>query len=206
MKLKLCGLRRHEDIEMINEVMPDCVGFIFAPTRRYVSPTSVRELCRGLAAGIKKVGVFVNSPIGMLVATSKISGVDAVQLHGDETAEYIRALRKRFDGEIWKAVRVRKPEDIKKAEQLPVDMLLYDSFVPGEYGGTGKEINLGAIIAAGPKKPFYLAGGINAGNLDEILSIVQPYGIDISSGFEVDGYKSKDKLGEIMNKLKGRYR
>ena len=201
MKLKLCGLRRPEDIEMTNLAKPDYAGFICAPTRRYVSPSAVRELCAGLDPAIKKVGVFVNEPVGMLVTAAKISGVDVVQLHGDETADYIAALRKRFSGEIWKAVRVRAPEDVKKAELLPADMLLYDSFVPGEYGGTGKRANLAAITCAGPTKPFFLAGGINSENLEEILSETEPFGIDVSSGFETGGVKDGAKLTEFMNTL-----
>ena len=205
MKLKLCGLRRPQDIEMINEARPDYVGFIFAPTKRYVSPEAVRELCRELDPDIKKVGVFVNEPVEKLISAVETSGVDVVQLHGDEDIEDIYSIRRRFSGEIWKAIRVRLPLDIRRAEALPVDMLLYDSFVAGEYGGTGKRANIAAITDAAPVKPFFLAGGINIENLDEILSAVNPWGIDISSGFETNGAKDQEKLSELMNKLKGRY-
>lgn len=206
MKLKLCGLRRPEDIEMINEVKPDYAGFIFAPTKRYVSPEYVRELCRGLDPDIKKVGVFVNESAEIIAGAAEVSGIDAVQLHGDEKIDDIYKLREYFDGEIWKGIRVRLPLDIRRAEALPVDMLLYDSFVAGEYGGTGKRANIAAITDAVPVKPFILAGGINAENLDSILSQVTPWGIDISSGFEVDGVKNKEKLSELMKTLKGRFK
>ncbi len=204
MKLKLCGLRRPEDIEMINEAGPDYVGFIFAPTRRYVAPETVRELCQGLDPGIKKVGVFVNETAEKMAETAEISDVDIIQLHGDEGIDEIYRLRELFPGEIWKGVRVRLPLDIRRAEALPVDMLLYDSFVAGEYGGTGKRANMAAISDAEPAKPFFLAGGINAENIDEILSAISPWGIDISSGFEEGGLKNREKLMGIMNKLKGR--
>lgn len=205
MKLKLCGLRRPEDIEMVNEARPDYVGFIFAPTRRYVSPETVRELSRELEPGIRKVGVFVNESAETIARVAETSGIDIVQLHGDESIEDFYRLRELFGGEIWKGVRVRLPLDIRRAEALPADMLLYDSFVAGEYGGTGRRANISAITDAAAVKPFFLAGGINAENLNSILSLITPWGIDISSGFEVDGVKNKEKLSQLMKTLKGRF-
>ena len=204
MKLKLCGIRRPEDVEMINEAEPDYIGFVFAPTWRQISPETAFELGQGLKNSIKKVGVFVNEPIDTLLSSAKSAGLDVVQLHGQEDESYISLVRKGFGGEIWKAVRVQTPSDVKKAETLSADMLLYDSFVPGVLGGSGKRLDLNNILNANPTRPFFLAGGIKAENIDEILYDVTPYGLDISSAFEVDKRKNRDKLNELMNILKGR--
>lgn len=204
MKLKLCGIRRPEDVEMINEANPDYIGFVFAPTWRQISPETAYELGLSLKEGIKKVGIFVNEPIQNLLTAAKTAGLDVVQLHGQEDEAYISQVRKGFDGEIWKAVRVQSPADVKTAETLSADMLLYDSFVPGVLGGSGKRLDLNNILSAGPTRPFFLAGGINTENIDEILSEVTPYGLDISSAFETDRRKDKEKLNELMKILKGR--
>ncbi len=204
MKLKLCGLRLPQDVEIVNEASPDYIGFIFAPSKRYIEPSRAAELGRGLEKDIKKVGVFVNEAAASVLQTAETAGLDVIQLHGDEDGEYIRLLRQAFTGEIWKAVRVRSSADVKAAEALPADMLLYDSFVKGEYGGSGKRADLNAITAANPSRPFFLAGGINAENIDRILNAVTPYGLDISSGFETGGVKDRAKLQNIMNALKGR--
>lgn len=204
MKLKLCGLRFPEDIAMVNEYSPDYIGFVFAGTKRRITPEAAAELGVRLNSGIKKVGVFVNEPPEELASAAKTAALDAVQLHGDENEEYIQAVRGLFGGEIWKAVRVRCPMDVTEAQRLSADMLLYDSFVQGEYGGSGKRADLSAILSARPEKPFFLAGGLNAQNLEEILAKIRPYGLDISSGFETDGKKDRQKLEALMNALKGR--
>ncbi len=205
MKLKLCGIRRDQDIEIMNRAMPDYIGFIFVPaSKRYIAPETAAKLSQKLNKGIKKVGVFVNEEPENLLNAANIADLDVIQLHGDENPDYINSLRRGFHGEIWKAVRVKAPADVKYAEGLPADMLLYDSFSAIGYGGTGKRADLKSILAAKPQRPFFLAGGINAGNLREILDSVTPYGIDISGGFEVNGVKDQGRLNEILSILKGR--
>ena len=200
MKLKFCGIRRPEDIELINVYTPDYIGFILAEGyRRTVSAEKVKELCKGLNVNVKKVGVFVNQPIEQVVSAYEKSGIDILQLHGDESAEYIDELRKLTDLEIWKAVRVKSISDIVKADSLNVDKILIDSFVKGIYGGTGKTADWNIIKQAEKliKTPYFLAGGLDAENLSEALEILNPYGIDISGGIETDGVKSEEKMKQI---------
>lgn len=200
MKLKFCGIRRPQDIQLINMHTPDYIGFILAEGyRRTVSPETVRELCGKLEADVKKVGVFVNQTVEEVVSASEKSGIDILQLHGDETAEYIDELRKFTDLEIWKAVRVKSVDDIIRADSLNADKILIDSFVKGVYGGTGKTADWNIVRQAEKliKTPYFLAGGLNAGNLPEALEILNPYGIDISGGIETDGIKSEEKMKRI---------
>ena len=98
-------------------------------------------------------------------------------------------------------------KDIKEAQQLPVDKLLLDTFTEGKdmYGGTGKVMNYDLIPKEGIRKPFFIAGGLHSKNIKEITKKVHPYGIDISSGIETDGYKDLKKMKEIMQITGGRH-
>lgn len=199
MKLKLCGIRRAQDVDMINKVSPDFIGYIFyEKSRRYISPENAKKLNEMLNEGISPVGVFVNKSVEETAEIANGLSLKAVQLHGDEDESYIRRLRELYGGEIWKAVRVQGLEDIQKCVGYSADMLLLDAFTPN-YGGSGKRIDLSFVKKADLKRPFFLAGGINAQNLGEILSEISPCGIDVSSGFETEGIKDENKLMEFIN-------
>lgn len=204
MKVKLCGIKRPEDIVFMNEFLPDYVGFVFAGTKRCVTPETAAGLAQHLDGKIKKAGVFVNERPESAVQTVNLVGLDVVQLHGDETAQDITVLRKLLPGvEIWKAVRVRDRGSIPASLRLGADLLLLDSFSRNEYGGTGRTANFGLIREANLKIPFFLAGGLNSENLPGAIRELSPYGVDISSGIETGGVKDRRKIGQIMRILRG---
>lgn len=201
-KLKLCGIRRNEDVDYLNEFPPDYAGFVFAESPRRVTLKQVRELSKRLLPQITKVGVFVNQPIETMRDFS--DEISVFQLHGDEDEGYIEQLRKIIPRgcEIWKAVRVKSTEDILKANDLPVDKLLLDAFTKDSYGGTGKTANWDLIASTRISKPFFAAGGITVGNLSEAASKLNPFGIDISSGIETEGIKDREKIKEITQTIR----
>lgn len=204
MKIKFCGIRRPEDIAFLNEFRPDYAGFVFAGQKRRVSPKTAASLAEKLNHEIGKVGVFVNEPPESIARTAHLAGLNVVQLHGDETACEVEALRKLLPGiEIWKAVRVRDRESIPAALGLGADLLLLDSFSKDEYGGTGKTADFSLIREANLKEPFFLAGGLNSDNLENSVRELSPYGVDISSGIETDGVKDRRKIEQIMRILRG---
>lgn len=208
LKVKMCGMRRKEDIAYANEVKPDAIGYIFfSKSKRYVTGQQARELDQNLDQKILSVGVFVNETIEKVTEIANEVPLDVIQLHGDEDVIYIEQLRQQTDKEIWKAVRVKDTKDIKEAQQLPVDKLLLDTFTEGKdmYGGTGKIMNYDLIPKEGIRKPFFIAGGLHSKNIKEITEKVHPYGIDISSGIETDGYKDLKKMKEIMQITGGRH-
>lgn len=201
MKLKFCGIRRMEDVLLMNEFRPDYIGYIFAESKRRISPETAAILSEALDKRIQKVGVFVDAPPEEIAQTAKTARLDVIQLHGNEGAETVTELRKLLPrAEIWKAVRVQTAKDIKKAQKLFCDRLLLDSFSLEAAGGTGKVANLAAVKESGASG-FFLAGGLNAENITEILKEMRPYGADISSGIEQDGFKSREKILEIMRCL-----
>lgn len=212
-KIKLCGMMKPCDIEYANRVKPDLVGFIFANTRRKISPAQAKQFREALDAEIPAVGVFVNEDISVITSLVQNGCIDMIQLHGEEDADYIRRLREICDVPVIKAVKVQMVEQIRQAAALPVDYLLLDTYRKGVLGGTGEafdwELLREAKIAAGDTaegdtaegelfgKPYFLAGGLHAGNLREAAALGS-YGLDVSSGIETDGSKDFTKMVEVM--------
>lgn len=196
------------DIEYANRVKPDLVGFIFANTRRKISAAQAKQFREALDAEIPAVGVFVNEDISVIVSLVQDGCIDMIQLHGEEDADYIRRLREICDVPVIKAVKVQTVEQIRQAAALPVDYLLLDTYRKGVLGGTGEafdwELLREAKAAAGDTaegalfgKPYFLAGGLHAGNLREAAALGS-YGLDVSSGIETEGSKDFDKMVEVM--------
>jgi phosphoribosylanthranilate isomerase len=194
-KIKICGLTRLGDIEAVNEAMPDFIGFIFAESRRKVTTEQAAEMKKHLDTRVKSVGVFVNAELSEIERIACAGIVDLIQLHGDEDAEYITEVRHRTGLPVIKAVRVQSPAQVLRAQALPCDYLLLDTFDKNAYGGTGKTFDYALIPKLG--KPFFLAGGLKARNIAEALAI-RPYGVDISGGVETDGVKDAGKIREIV--------
>lgn len=203
MKIKMCGLRRPDDIIYANEYLPDYIGFVFAESRRKVSGREAKKLGEQLDPSIKKVGVFVNEPLRSLISISEEAGLDIIQLHGDEGEEYIKEVKHETGKELWKAVRVRMVKDIQEAQRLPADKLLLDSFSEESYGGTGKVMDFAVLDQADIRKPYFIAGGLTVENLPEILKKAEPYGIDISSGIETEGVKDREKMLKVIQCVRG---
>ena len=203
MKIKMCGLRRPDDIIYANECLPDYIGFVFAESRRKVSGREAKKLGEQLDPSIKKVGVFVNEPFRSLISISEEAGLDIIQLHGDEGEEYIKEVKHETGKELWKAVRVRMVKDIQEAQRLPADKLLLDSFSEESYGGTGKVMDFAVLDQADIRKPYFIAGGLTVENLPEILKKAEPYGIDISSGIETEGVKDREKMLKVIQCVRG---
>ena len=203
MKIKMCGLRRPDDIIYANECLPDYIGFVFAESRRKVSGEEAKNLGVQLDPFIKKVGVFVNEPVRSLITISEQAGLDIIQLHGDEGEDYIKEVKHETGKELWKAVRVRTVKDIQEAQRLPADKLLLDSFSEESYGGTGKVMDFAVLDQADIRKPYFIAGGLTVENLPEILKKAEPYGIDISSGIETEGVKDREKMLKVIQCVRG---
>lgn len=202
MKIKLCGLKRIEDIEAVNEAKPDYIGFIFAKkSRRYVSTETAERLKQHLNPDIEAVGVFVNKDIDKVIEQAKKQVIDVIQLHGEEDVAYVKDLKKAVDVPIIKAISMTKPDarqQISMWEISDVDYLLLDS----GNGGTGEQFNYKLLQEIGNlKKPYFLAGGLNPENLENAVQRLknnQPYALDLSSGIETNGIKDLDKIKKAV--------
>lgn len=199
--VKFCGMRRPHDIEYANECCPDYVGFILTDGfKRTVSKEDFLALEKGLDKDIKRVGVFVNERPKNILEMAEY--LDVIQLHGDEDHTTVFYYSDKTNSEIWKAVRAKSPEDIERYKWNHIDKLLIDSFSEDGVGGTGKRIDTEIVKSAKIEKPFFIAGGITAENIVEIVRDTEPYGVDISSGIETDGFKDLQKMKKIMQILR----
>lgn len=189
MKIKLCGLTRPCDIEAVNELQPDYIGFVFAKkSRRYVSPEKAKELKAMLAPGIQAVGVFVNEEPEQIAALLEAGTIDVAQLHGQESETEIRRLRELIDHPLIQAFRIDTEQDVERANASTADYVLLDSGA----GGTGTVFDWDLLQAI--RRPYFLAGGLDTENLGTVKAKLNPYGVDVSSGIETDGYKDKEKM------------
>lgn len=192
-KIKLCGMKRSCDIDYVNELMPDYIGFVFAPkSKRYVTFDEAESLRKRLNSGITPVGVFVNEAIESIEYLTRRGIIGAVQLHGSEDSEYIRRLRSRTDCPIIQAFCIETERDIAEAEKSEADYIMLDSG-----GGTGKAFN--HLLIGGIKKDFFLAGGLSSDNVADAIHRYAPYAVDASSSLETDGMKDKNKLAAFVN-------
>lgn len=189
-KIKICGLSRPCDIEYVSEAKPDFCGFIInvPKSKRNVSPDTVRQLVKNLSSDVKPVGVFVNAPMDEIAALTEDGTLAYVQLHGKEDEAYIAALREKIHVPIIQAFKVSCPEDVAHAQQSSADYILLDN----GSGGTGKTFDWSHLRDI--TRPYILAGGLGPDNLGLAVSQLAPWGVDLSSGVETDGFKDKNKV------------
>ena len=191
-KIKLCGLSRPCDIETVNQLKPDYIGFVFATkSKRYVTYRKAAELKSRLSPEIKAVGVFVNECPQETVKLLKNGIIDMVQLHGGEAEDDIARLRRLTDRPIIKAFRIETAYDIKAANQSTADYILLDSGA-----GTGTVFDWSLVNSVG--RPYFLAGGLDADNVADAVKALRPFAVDVSSGIETDGLKDKAKMAAFI--------
>ncbi len=196
-KIKICGLKRTEDIELANKILPDYIGFMFwENSKRYIPVEKAAELKKMLDPHIKAVGVYVDEDPIKLANTANEGIIDIIQLHGEEDEEYISRLRGLTDKKIIKAFRIRSEADALAADKSSADAVLLDS--GSGIGGTGKSFDRSLIKAV--KRDYFLAGGLTPENVTEAISECSPYAVDVSSGVETDSLKDADKMTAfVMN-------
>lgn len=191
-KIKLCGLSRPCDIQAANALMPDYIGFVFAPkSKRYVTPEKARTLKQMLLPGIQAVGVFVNEEPETVAKLLQDGTVDIVQLHGTEDEAYIRQLRRLTDRPIIRAFPVEASGDMESIEQSSADYILLDS-------GAGTGTVFDWTLIQNITRPFFLAGGLDPDNAADAVRTLHPYAVDVSSGIETGGKKDKSKMAAFV--------
>lgn len=201
-RVKMCGTTRIEDALAAVRFGVDALGFIFyAKSPRYVAPQQAAAIVASLPPFIDRVGVFVDAPLNEVVQLARL-GLSFVQLHGSETPEYCRELRKSLpECGIVKAFRVGAEtcRDTFRPHELCVDAFLLDTYVKGARGGTGLVFDWTLIDKLGLTRPLILAGGLSPENVTLAIEAVHPYAIDINSGIEVQaGIKDHQRLQALM--------
>ena len=191
-KIKLCGMFRPEDIGYANEVKPDFVGFVLAEGfRRKITRAQAAEFRRALDPEIPAAGVFVDNPSEEVISYLREGIIQMAQLHGNETEEDIRYIQAVTGKPVMKAVKITGRYDVEAWLDSAADYLLFD-------GGTGSGVTFDWSVLTGIDRDFFLAGGLNAGNLLAAAEKVHPFAVDLSSGVETDGVKDLNKMREVV--------
>jgi len=204
-KIKICGLKRQEDIEYVNELFPDYIGFVFAKSKRQVDSNLAKALGDLLDKRIKKVGVFVDEDINIVKNIAKDADLDILQFHGHEDQAYLCRFK---DFTIWKSksidVSMKNSDDhiMDEINSYPIDGVVLDSSIKGVSGGFGERFNWNLIYKLNIEKKLILAGGLTTENVCKALEIAKPYAVDISSGVETDGVKDFKKIKKFIEKVR----
>ena len=196
-RIKICGITNEEDALAAARFGADALGFIFAPSPRRIAPEKARQIIKVLPPLVQTVGVFVDEDLGEVSSVAEMCGLDILQFHGSESADYCDS----FDRRVIKAIRLRNPHDIKSLAKYDgvVQALLLDTYLPDKVGGTGMTFNWEWALEAGKYGRIILAGGLSPENVATAISIVKPYGVDASSSLEQSpGVKDHEKIMQFI--------
>ncbi len=201
-KIKICGLRRPQDIEAVNAARPDFAGFVVEVpgSRRSVDKRELRELAGRLEEGILSVGVFVNAPPELVAELLEEGTLDLAQLHGQEDEIYMAELRRLTEKPLIQAFSIQTGQDTEQALESRADYLLLDQ----GRGGTGQTFDWSLLPEI--NRPFFLAGGLGEENLERAIRQVRPWAVDLSSSLETDGQKDPEKIlraVDLVRRLNG---
>ena len=189
-KIKICGLRRPQDIEAVNAARPDFAGFVVEVpgSRRSVDKRELRELAGRLEEGILSAGVFVNAPPELVAELLEEGTLDLAQLHGQEDEIYMAELRRLTEKPLIQAFSIQTGQDAEQALESRADYLLLDQ----GRGGTGQTFDWSLLPEI--NRPFFLAGGLGEENLERAIRQVRPWAVDLSGSLETDGQKDPEKI------------
>lgn len=199
MLIKICGITSSEIAETAVQAGADFLGFVFAKSKREISADQARKIIAALPEHVKSVGVFVNKDVQEIEKIARITGLDLIQLHGEESAETVSSLTlpviKSLPG---------TEEGIKKAAQYDAaSYLLMDSPpLPHAHGGNGISFNWSMLKDYTFSNQLILAGGLTPENVAEAIQLVNPSGVDVSSGVETDEKKDPDKIKAFIQAAK----
>lgn len=200
MLVKICGLQTIEAANVAAEAGADFIGFVFAPSKRQITPERAAEIAQSLPPTVQKVGVFVNETVENMKKIADQVGLEIIQLHGDESPETVAQLP-------FQVIKAFSIDQINQQEiqSFPVDYYLIDSPAGKHRGGTGQSFDwqLMTELSIDPQKVI-LAGGLNLTNVQAAIQEVNPIGIDVSSGVETNGKKDHDKIKQFILHAKGR--
>ncbi len=201
-KVKVCGITSPEDARVAAGSGADAIGLVFAESPRRVSAQEAREISAALPEGVARVGVFVSEEPEEVLRIAREVGLDYAQLHGDETAEEVAAVR---EGglKVIKALRVRGAESLEALGEHEADLLLLDAYSEKMRGGTGERFDWSLAKELEGYANILVSGGLNPENVREVIELFEPYGVDASSSLEdAPGKKNRDRVRRFVSAAK----
>ncbi len=195
-RLKICGITNIDDAIMVSNLGADALGFVFAESKRRISPDAAREIIKTLPPYITTVGVFMDETSDEVNKISEYASLDAVQLHGSEPPSYCEEMNRK----VIKGIKIEEKDTneslIEKIKSYSVSAFILD---PGT--GSGKTFNWN--IALGINRPLIIAGGLTPENVHQVIMNLRPYGVDVSSGVEKDfGKKDIEKVKKFIEEVR----
>ena len=196
-KIKICGISHESEIDIMNELMPDYVGFAFySKSRRFIAPEHAGYLRSRLKRSIKAAGVFKNASLRDVAMTAETAGLDVIQLNGDETSEYIAALREYTKCQIIRSFKISSAMEAERAMYTTADYVMLDGMKDGQVFDW-------SLIGSNKRRKFFLKGGLNPDNVMQALELSpQPYGLDVSTGVECNRLKDYRKVMKFIQKVR----
>ena len=205
--IKVCGIREPEHAAAVARAGADALGFIFAPARRQVT-AEIAHACILAAQSVKPnvlaCGVFVNAPVDEIAETVRLAGLDFVQLSGNESPDFaarlpVPATKVFHPRPDFTAEEIIRHIGMYQSADVPPVAFLLDAFSTKGAGGTGEKVDWGLAAAVNARVPVVLAGGLDPENVAEAIRVVRPQGVDVSSGVEVDGRKSSERIQAFVS-------
>ncbi len=200
MKVKVCGITNSEDALFCEKCGANALGFIFyKESKRFIETEEVKEIIGYLSPFTMKVGVFVNQDAYEINLISNKTGLNVVQLHGNEGTGFIRQINL----PVIKVFKVNNDFNFDSIKSFNQSTILLDIYSEYAEGGTGQQFDWN-LIPVSVKNKIILSGGITIDHLEIIISKIKPLGIDLSSSLEkFPGKKDKQKVLDFFNRLKG---
>jgi phosphoribosylanthranilate isomerase len=202
-KVKICGITNLQDALLSARAGADIVGFIFAESKRRMTPEAAAKIAGKIPKKVLKAGVFVNEDVRKVNSVIKKAKLDIVQLSGNESVNYIKKIK---NAAIIKVIRIKDKSNLLKKIRIYedyVDLFLFDTYLRNTYGGTGRTFNWNIVKNLKTRKPFFVAGGITPENVCSLLEIKGIHGVDVGSGAETrPGKKSRDKIKRLFGNIR----
>jgi phosphoribosylanthranilate isomerase len=198
-RVKICGITNVEDALAAADAGADAIGLVFAESPRRVTLETARRIVSALLPFVCPVGVFVDAPGEEVIWTAGEAGLHCVQLHGDESPDYVRALGA---VSVIKAIRAGSREDARRADDY-ASVILLDTASERAAGGTGETFPWEYAEEIARERPIILGGGLTSGNVAEAIRQVRPWAVDVSSGVErAKGLKDAAEIRRFIESVR----
>ncbi|MFB9830005.1 phosphoribosylanthranilate isomerase [Lederbergia wuyishanensis] len=193
--MKICGIMSEEAALAASEAGADFLGFVFAESKRKITPESAALIIQRVQQNVKSVGVFVNESYENIIRIAGIAKLDYIQLHGDESPEFCKSL----PYPVIKAFSIKEQDDIKQLAKYDCEYFLVDSPGVKYRGGSGIPFDWSLLEHLDiPREKIILAGGLDSENVKKAITTVKPAIVDVSSGVETNGVKDLRKIQEFL--------
>lgn len=202
-RVKICGITDTLTALAAVEAGADALGFVFATSRRQVTPEIARGIIQHLPPFVTRVGVFVNTPPAEVADIAAYCGLSAIQLSDDEEINNNFSKSPYHNLPVIQTLRVGGGRGLPRWPRCQADAFLFDTYKEGTYGGTGEVFDWRILQNVDCPKPVILAGGLNAANVRAAVKLVKPYAVDVSGGVETGGHKDIGKIKEFIVQAKG---